>query len=88
MAYFEIVQHSHRVGVVGVLHEDEIGCEILIDASKRRKGIGRKLISQLQKKFDTPKFNVSEYNRDSLAFFRSCGLNEKENGQFVEFFKS
>lgn len=86
MAYFEIVQHSERVGVVGVLNADDIECEILIDVSRRRKGIGRKLISQLQKKFDTPKFKVSKYNRDSLAFFRSCGLNEEENEQFVEFF--
>jgi GNAT superfamily N-acetyltransferase len=86
MIYLEVVQNSCRVGVVGVLNADDIGCEILIDNSNRRKGIGRLLISELQRKFDSPKFKVSKYNRDSLAFFRSCGLNEEEIGQFVEFY--
>lgn len=86
MAYFEIVQHSKRVGVVGVLFAENIGCEILIDISNRRKGIGRLLISQLQMKFGYPKFKVSKYNHDSLTFFRSLGLKEEGIGQFVQFF--
>ena len=86
MIYLEVVHNSGRVGVVGVLVADNIGCEILIDISNRRKGIGRQLISELQRKFVNPKFKVSKYNHDSLAFFRSCGLNEEEIGQFVEFF--
>ena len=86
MIYFEVVQKSGRVGVVGVLVADKIGCEILIDNSNRRKGIGRQLISELQRKFDNPKFKVSKYNRDSLAFFRSLGLMEKVIEQFVEFY--
>lgn len=86
MAYFEIVQHSKRVGVVGVLFAENIGCEILIDISNRRKGLGRHLISELQKRFDTPKFKVSKYNQGSLAFFRSLGLKEEDTGQFIEFY--
>jgi hypothetical protein len=84
--YLEIVQNSCKVGVVGVLNIDGIGCEILIDACNRRKGIGRHLISELQRKFGHPKFKVSKYNRDSLAFFRSLGLKEEKIGQFVQFF--
>ncbi len=86
MAYYEIVQHSERVGVVGVLNADGTGCEILIDASSRRKGIGRQLISELQRKFGHPKFKVSKYNQESLEFFRSLGLKEEKLGQFVQFF--
>ena len=86
MIYLEVVQNSGRVGVVGVLNADDIGCEILIDISNRRSGIGRQLISELQRKFVSPKFKVSKYNRVSLAFFRSCGLKEEEIGQFVEFY--
>lgn len=86
MIYLEVVQNSCRVGVVGVLNADDIGFEILLDISNRRKGIGRLLISELQRKFVNPKFKVSKYNRDSLAFFRSCGLNDEEIGQFVEFY--
>ena len=86
MIYLEVVQNSGRVGVVGVVNADYIGCEILIDISNRRKGIGRQLISELQRKFVNPKFKVSKYNQDSLAFFRSLGLNEEEIGQFVEFY--
>jgi hypothetical protein len=86
MTYLEVVQNSMRVGVVGVLNSDNIGCEILIDISNRRKGIGWQLISELQRKFDKPKFKVSKYNRESLAFFRSIGLLELEVGQFVEFY--
>ncbi len=86
MIYLEIVQNSMRVGVVGVLNSDKIGCEILIESSNRRKGIGRQLISELQRKFDSPKFKVSKYNKESMAFFRSIGLVEEEVGQFVEFF--
>ena len=88
MIYLEAVQNSGRVGVVGVLNSNDIGCEILIDNSNRRKGIGRQLISELQRKFVNPKFKVSKYNRDSLAFFRSLGLMEKEIGQFVEFYSN
>ena len=86
MIYLEVVQNSGRVGVVGVLVADNIGCEILIDISNRRKGIGRQLISELQRKFGKPKFKVSKYNRESLAFFRSIDLMEEEVGQFVEFY--
>lgn len=86
MVYFEVVENSIRVGVVGVLNSDNIGCEILIDISDRRKGIGRQLISELQRKFGKPKFKVSKYNRESLAFFRSIDLMEEEVGQFVEFY--
>jgi hypothetical protein len=86
MIYLEIVQNSMRVGVVGVLNSDKIGCEILIDVSNRRKGIGRQLISELQMKFGKPKFKVSKYNRESQAFFRSNCLKEEEVGQFVEFY--
>ena len=86
MIYLEVVHNSGRVGVVGVLVADITGCEILIDTSNRRKGIGRQLISELQRKFVNPKFKVSKYNRDSLAFFRSHGLMEKEIGQFAEFY--
>lgn len=86
MIYLEVVQNSGRVGVVGVLNADDIGCEILIDNSNRRKGIGWLVISELQGKFGNPKFKVSKYNRDSLAFFRSCGLNEEEIGQFTVFY--
>ncbi len=86
MTYLEVVQNSKRVGVVGVLNSDNIGCEILIESSNRRKGIGRQLISELQRKFGKPKFKVSKYNRESLAFFRSIGLMEEEAGQFVEFY--
>ena len=86
MIYFEVVQNSGRVGIVGVVVADNIGCEILIDNSNRRKGIGRQLISELQRKFVNPKFKVSKYNRDSLAFFRSLGLMEEEIGQFFEFY--
>lgn len=86
MIYLDVVQNSCRVGVVGVLNADDINCEILIDISNRRKGIGRQLISELQRKFGYPKFNVSKYNRDSLAFFRSLGLKEEKIGQFVQFF--
>lgn len=86
MIYLEVVQNSCRVGVVGVLNAEGIGCEILMDASNRRKGIGRKLISELQRKFGNPKFKVSKYNHDSLTFFRSLGLKEEKIGQFVQFF--
>ena len=86
MIYLEVVQRLGRVGVVGVLNTDNIGCDILIDISNRRKGIARQLISELQRKFVSPKFKVSKYNRGSLAFFRSCGLKEEEIGQFVEFY--
>jgi GNAT superfamily N-acetyltransferase len=86
MIYFEVIQNSTRVGVVGVLNSDYIGCEILIESSNRRKGIGRQLISELHRKFGKPKFKVSKYNRESLAFFRSSGLREEEVGQFVEFY--
>lgn len=86
MIYLAVVRNSGRVGVVGVLNSDNIGCEILIDISNRRRGIGRQLISELQRKFVSPKFKVSKYNRDSLAFFRSCSLKEEEIVQFVEFF--
>jgi len=86
MTYLEVVQNSVRVGVVGVLNTDYFGCEILIDISNRRKGIGRQLISELQRKFGKPKFKVSKYNIESLAFFRSSGLMEEEFGQFVEFY--
>jgi hypothetical protein len=86
MTYLEVVQNTMRAGVVGVLNSDNIGCEILIDISNRRKGIGRKLISELQRKFGKPKFKVSKYNRESLAFFRSIGLMEEVVGQFVEFY--
>ena len=86
MTYLEVVQNSMRVGVVGVLNSDNIGCEILIESSDRRKGIGRQLISELQRKFGKPKFKVSKYNRESLEFFRSIGLMEEVVGQFVEFY--
>ena len=86
MIYFEVVENSIRVGVLGVLNSDNIGCEILIHSSNRRMGIGRQLISELQRKFGNPKFKVSKYNRESLAFFRSIGLMEVEVGQFVEFY--
>ena len=86
MTYLAVVENSIRVGVVGVLNSDYIGCEILIEISNRRKGIGRQLIFELQMKFDSPKFKVSKYNKESLAFFRSIGLMEVEAGQFVEFF--
>ena len=86
MIYLEVVQNSCRVGVVGVLNADDIGCEILIDISNRRKGIGRLLISELQRIFVNPKFKVSKYNRESLVFFRSLGLNAEEIGQFFEFY--
>jgi len=86
MAYFEIVQHSKRVGVVGVLFAENIGCEILIDISNRRKGIGRLLISHLQMKFGNPKFKVSKYNQESLAFYRSLGLKEEDTEQFIKFY--
>jgi hypothetical protein len=86
MTYLAVVENSMRVGVVGVLNSDYIGCEILIESSNRRKGIGRQLISELQRKFGKPKFKVSKYNRESLAFFRSSGLMEEKFGQFVEFY--
>ena len=86
MTYLEVAQNSVRVGVVGVLNTDHFGCEILIDISNRRKGIGRQLISELHKKFGKLKFKVSKYNRESLAFFRSSDLREEEVGQFVEFY--
>jgi hypothetical protein len=86
MIYLSVVQNSGRVGVVGVLNSGNIGCEILIETSNRRKGIGRQLIFELQRKFDSPKFKVSKYNKESLAFFRSIGVMEVEAGQFVEFF--
>lgn len=86
MNYFEVVHNSCRVGVVGVLFAENIGCEILIDISNRRKGIGRHLISELQKRFDTPKFKVSKHNQGSLAFFRSLGLKEEDIVLFVQFF--
>ncbi len=86
MTYLAVVENSIRVGVVGVLNSDNIGFEILIESSNRRKGIGRQLISELQRKVGKPKFKVSKYNRESLAFFRSIDLMEEEVGQFVEFY--
>ncbi len=85
MVFLEVVQNSVRVGVVGVVSEDNTGCEILIDDVYRRTGIGEQLVGLLIQKYDNVKFKVSRYNKGSLDFFRSLGLKETQAGQFFEF---
>ncbi len=85
MVFLEVVQNSVRVGVVGVVSEDNTGCEILIDDVYRRTGIGEQLVGLLIQKYDNVKFKVSRYNKGSLDFFRSLGLKETQADQFFEF---
>lgn len=86
MKYFKIEWNGNQVGVLALTNGDEPGCEILIDSQYRRMGLASRAIQSVLNEHPDVKFKVSLRNHGSLAFFRSLGLDENSDGQFVEFF--